>query len=1308
MPTSGEARIRPTSTYNLRSRPLPRAKKATAGVRTTSRSLSKNKENVKQPGGKDKQSRIPVPVKTTPAAKATTPADSKASPACRSKRRVRPVPDFAKLHKSWQSSFNKGKACSKKQCTQIREFDLTKPGTVFHARYHDGKHVSPTMDEWDEDIFQSDDEALQSILNAGLPASESQQQGRLTVAGYGGSGFTQAKPGRQTLGALPSTFQGRADNTQNIKTTGSRQVEGQASKPALQNDPLEQEQHKGRNPSLAEQQQGMDINFEPDAGALASILNNTGTNFQRQAPAVRQTIGTATGAGRNHESMYCGRQSQGPMRTSIYYQRPRNMNFNRVYTDFANHILSRLSLAENMVPSSNSQPLERLTNTKTTVVARSTCKAVNKSHVMMSAPRRMRTPATASRILNPRHHAALRGQDTSCSPALVAPPSALKKPNANKESRALSVKWADILSPPGIRTASVPGKDEVATALFVDEDTRSLDLFSVNQPTNNEGQQQGANIKGKQDQILQLQQQVAVHCQELKEMDEIEQQLLSEIQRLQQDDCLLSPPTADPEERKEQEARHDRAVDSPPLPVVPLQCDQQSLPGKALLQSSSQPQQKQFFQMPEQDSAPTLGVSTAPGKATESLQKPSTNHTDQFGKKPFNHSPGSPFKRSQLPRNVTYMYGLSQPSATPMKFHSESNCKMSNESTSCDASELWHQSLHRPLETLNTPEKPFVEMAECDSPSKPENRSRTPDLRMPEIKMETPQEMLNKNMAAERVEFNHHGCSDDVNPQRTKTSLSQAATTMSSGHLGQNASDGLHTSRRPLGAASRPQLATETDISTASHFIPSGTGEPINSFSQKLSIEHPCSRQESLPNRMWNSQKLIVPSGSSHDLTNGYPQPDSFCRIATSSSFHSVPTNNHESPVLAVNQASMGLHEHSCQPNTDRSGNSKMPQGSVFSSSTTSLLSSGQPLLPNAREWNPQLAGERVSAQMSSTPAHICTPQAVKPHSMIKELTLKQLLPSVSVLGNQPALYSQDIPPIHTPLAMRSMSALSRNPDLEVSPVQFVSPIPMRPGQVPPSAEGKPTSFSPAQHQTALTSDLPSVSLTATVSETEARNSNPLQQESGLDYYPASATRATRETSNFEAVAADDNLSQQYSSRTGNPTSAPTSTQTKATSMPLKEINLHNTLHVIDQVLEATTVGDAGNEKPKPYSHGEPQRPWSHLKFKGQGSLSLGAELMTNRGAAAFLKSKMKPLLSATTNQLFHEALLDEECALYACRLPSKFNPRNAPDRLCLDPVAKILMDGDDMHFVPIHSRGQVYFSSPIGSAFNTYISSSN
>ena len=53
--------------------------------------------------------------------------------------------------------------------------------------------------------------------------------------------------------------------------------------------------------------------------------------------------------------------------------------------------------------------------------------------------------------------------------------------------------------------------------------------------------------------------------------------------------------------------------------------------------------------------------------------------------------------------------------------------------------------------------------------------------------------------------------------------------------------------------------------------------------------------------------------------------------------------------------------------------------------------------------------------------------------------------------------------------------------------------------------------------------------------------------------------------------------------------------------------------------------------------------------------------------------------LFCSTGQLFHETLLDEECALYTCRILSKFGPKPATERNFCNPIAKVLMGGDDM-----------------------------
>ena len=63
------------------------------------------------------------------------------------------------------------------------------------------------------------------------------------------------------------------------------------------------------------------------------------------------------------------------------------------------------------------------------------------------------------------------------------------------------------------------------------------------------------------------------------------------------------------------------------------------------------------------------------------------------------------------------------------------------------------------------------------------------------------------------------------------------------------------------------------------------------------------------------------------------------------------------------------------------------------------------------------------------------------------------------------------------------------------------------------------------------------------------------------------------------------------------------------------------------------------------------------------------------RNSSSFILN-MSP--ADTIGQLFHHVLLDEECALYACRLKGRFTPQPSEPRP-LNPIAQVLLYGDDM-----------------------------
>ncbi|XP_006816567.1 uncharacterized protein LOC102809039 [Saccoglossus kowalevskii] len=99
-----------------------------------------------------------------------------------------------------------------------------------------------------------------------------------------------------------------------------------------------------------------------------------------------------------------------------------------------------------------------------------------------------------------------------------------------------------------------------------------------------------------------------------------------------------------------------------------------------------------------------------------------------------------------------------------------------------------------------------------------------------------------------------------------------------------------------------------------------------------------------------------------------------------------------------------------------------------------------------------------------------------------------------------------------------------------------------------------------------------------------------------------------------------------------------------------------------------------------------------------QGSLSLGAN-MRSKSPVGLHSLKHRTI----GNQHFHDALLDSEVALSTCRSLSKFSAKPRVERNFMNPVAKILDGGDDMHFIPIKEVFTNQALIPDGSAFSTY-----
>ncbi|XP_033762405.1 uncharacterized protein LOC117343945 [Pecten maximus] len=107
-------------------------------------------------------------------------------------------------------------------------------------------------------------------------------------------------------------------------------------------------------------------------------------------------------------------------------------------------------------------------------------------------------------------------------------------------------------------------------------------------------------------------------------------------------------------------------------------------------------------------------------------------------------------------------------------------------------------------------------------------------------------------------------------------------------------------------------------------------------------------------------------------------------------------------------------------------------------------------------------------------------------------------------------------------------------------------------------------------------------------------------------------------------------------------------------------------------------------------------------------SLSLKATVMSSPARSSPLRMMRRDeesllrMVSVRTNERYLEALLDEECALYAYRLQTlRTEEDNRMD--ITNPVARVLSEGDDMHFVPITEEGPHSIGLRENSAFCCY-----
>ncbi|XP_041366064.1 uncharacterized protein LOC121381048 [Gigantopelta aegis] len=201
-------------------------------------------------------------------------------------KKVKPVPNFSKLHDEWNRKFEMGKACHRKCTTLVNEFDLTRPGTKF-------SHATVTENKENVTCFTPDMKSLHNIVSD-KELGNSMTTGRATIA-----------------------------TSRLHKQTKNRCA---FSELACQNSPSKKQKVSSR---LAHEQQQNGISFESDRAALKSIVSDEGIKTPQQA-------------GRIMLAQTCFTSLQQAPRNSIYFQGQPRMSLYESLTQHKNWVKSRL------------------------------------------------------------------------------------------------------------------------------------------------------------------------------------------------------------------------------------------------------------------------------------------------------------------------------------------------------------------------------------------------------------------------------------------------------------------------------------------------------------------------------------------------------------------------------------------------------------------------------------------------------------------------------------------------------------------------------------------------------------------------------------------------------------------------------------------------------------------------------------------------------------------------------------------------------------------------------------------------------
>ncbi|XP_071504768.1 uncharacterized protein [Diadema antillarum] len=1188
MPTSSESRIHVASTYNLRSRPVPKtttsSRKSTAAprknVRTTG-STGRTTQNSKRAA----QSKIPVPRSTKPAGQASSPKPAASS----STPTRRKVPDFEKLHKAWANKFQQGKAVAKKPCTQARAFDLTRPGTRFKRAYFDGNGEPPTSDKGvaqggrrHPDDFEVDNDALQSILNGdGLDPMEETvppPRTRSTLAGTGKSMTTigrRTAGSRQTLGVLPSRGAGRVNNASNFLT--SRNI---------------MDGSKLRGKSLLDEQKGANIEFAADADALASILNDTGLGALDRHGTV--TGGRQTIAGTSLRQRQSLRFHQSTGRNSIYYQKPKNYDINKVYSEFAKKTLSRLTIdrntanvnaafIESLLPDNRGSiyfKRDQLTEPQLipsqSPLVKPTCRgegplsksksAITPGRVAVSETTRggclstKKTPGTASRVPNLRAQNLLSRPDLSCSPALKNAKSGLtparRIPTTPGGQSQKAVRWADVLTSPADENGSSHLKtQDVVAVLNFGEDAEE----GVSPET-----------KSRLQEVEKLEAETAANRHKLNEMEEIERQLEMEIARLH-------------EAEEVEQINLEGDVIEPIFDLEPVK-----LPRETPLA------------LPQQDH-PLVGEMTSSDVAQQAVQ-------ETYGKEIGRIQ--SALDAVSLEDRLTQHQGRVEESHDVQVRSAEVTGGFVQ-----SGDRIISGSIHR------------AGIAERLHVGQSESAWRGAQPILPAV----PHQLANSTIVApEQLGFVTRGAfpqgswgsgPDAGQANRNGMDLVQADSTefyrgVFPAFL-QNSPPGrgptVQAAQR-LPEDSRPVL--RADFNLERDHIPTFTLQHMENANIHAHRDLENNNAARNTDRDYSQTTISpFPRNVPSQVGAAFPRATQLSDLAGHNQ-HSVTSIQHQTMV----PSHMG-HRSAPAPHPLSHSNFELPVESstsaiIKSSSTISTVTSG-PAAIVARTSMPS-----SMQSVYSVPRCIQTPQPLR----ARPSAFPRTTPTVRSIST-PMLGLHPPPPIQTPLSMRSAAGLPVHTLSKVAPV--LSPVVVNPGPM-----GVSTNLGPSQSTTFLTN---------------------IHQPSPLR--PAAPAFSSVYTTS--APALHPTAKSHGSCAPVNKPSQPASLARSVTT-----ISAENHRPDVDQILP----------------------------------LRDSSKLVETKDTRVNLQSTSD---KETIGQLFHHVLLDQECALYSCGLKSRFAPQPSEARP-MNPVAKIMLQGDELHFIPV-SDTEILVASPSGSAFSNF-----